>query len=72
MTNLQRILALDAALCAAECTNVPANLRAAFVILADELDAYFNDLPQALFEDFLEQQLESVKLLASNPQTFGC
>jgi len=71
MTQLQRILALDAACCAAECTSVSANLRDAISLLQDELDVYFETLSEVPFEDFLAQQLAAVKLLASSPETFG-
>ena len=71
MNEFQRILALDAACCAAECTNGSANLRAAISLLQDELDAYFDKLPETPFEDFMTQQLAAVKLLAESPETFG-
>ncbi len=71
MTERQRILALDAAACAAECIS-DKNLAAACALLQDELDVYFGKHPKPDdFEDFLKEQLEAVEILAKSPETFG-
>lgn len=73
MTKQQRILALDAAACAAEdLVDVHPDLRAAISLLQDELDKHFDRQPKhESFDDFLAEQLSAVVALANNPQTFG-
>jgi hypothetical protein len=76
MTIRQRLLALDAAVVAAE--NIPSgvpvsdNLRAAIALLQDELDAHFQTTDMAEnFDQFLEEQYAAVQTLATSPEVFG-
>lgn len=72
MNNNQRILALDAALVAAESlVGVPNDLRLAISLLQDEVEKYRLEDVYPVWEQYLNAQKEAVRLLASNPQCFG-
>lgn len=67
MTELERLLALEAACCAAEgCGS--SDLKAALSLLQAELEKV--EWPEP-FGEFLDQQLVAVIKLAANPETFG-
>ena len=72
MTIRQRILALDAAVVAAEMVGMPDDLRAAIDLLNDALDEYFQSTEKAEdFDKFLEEQYAAVQMLANSPEAFG-
>ena len=68
MTERQRILALEAACCAAECCLPNTNISAAISLLQDEFEHYGKD---EVFEKYLKDQKEAVILLANSPECFG-
>lgn len=72
MTIRQRILALDAAVVAAEMVGMPDDLRAAIDLLNDALDEHFQSTEKAEdFDKFLEEQYAAVQMLANSPEAFG-
>jgi len=72
MTIRQRILALDAAVVAAEMSGMPDNLRAAIDLLNAALSEHFESTEKAEnFDQFLEEQYAAVQMLASSPEAFG-
>ena len=72
MTIRQRILALDAAVVAAEMVGMPDDLRAAIDLLNDTLDKHFQSTEKAEdFDKFLEEQYAAVQMLANSPEAFG-
>lgn len=73
MTELQRLLALDAALCAFEGYNCSTETKGASDLLRMSITREIDncdDIPP-IFGHFLTLQMESVKALAENPQAFG-
>ena len=73
MSSIDRILALDAAACASEGTDMPPDLRAARDLLQDELEQYFGPggsgaMPHELF---IPRQRAAVQALFKNPQTYS-
>jgi hypothetical protein len=70
MTRIQRLLALEAALCGAECCFMSdPQARKSVTILQNALMNLEESYPS--FGDFIDAQKEAVKALASNPQVFG-
>jgi disulfide oxidoreductase YuzD len=68
MTKIERILALEAALCACEGA-IPFQSRKDIQAFVDEvIKRNFSDVP---FESFLQQQKDAVKKLGDSPVVFG-
>lgn len=71
MTKNERILALDAALVAAENCGEE-RIETAISALQDAIEEYWNDNNEyPLFIDYLRAQYQAVNALKENPQVFG-
>lgn len=73
MNGFERILALDAALCANESNpEIPFSMRKAFSgfqdLMEEFIDKFYGDKN---FGEFLEEQKEAVQKLAQCPEVFG-
>jgi hypothetical protein len=81
MTTRQKVLALEAALCALESESMYPDFRDKLQKLHIELLSYLDEQDMLIaerdgkaqeFGDFLNEQAEAVKLLSESPAVFGC
>lgn len=69
MTPQQKIMALEAALCACESVIDPQKAQEFVAYVDTLLEPIIDSYP--IFGDFLDAQLEAVHALAKSPETFG-